>query len=188
MANKRTSVLTVDQYANIIRTIREGAPGMYKHPDVATALVVQANMGMRVGDIIQLRMCDIVRDGGNWRLNVIEQKTKKVRLFTVPDGVYEFIKAYADEKGIKDNEILFPFTERKLQRTIQNACAILGYENISTHSFRKFAASRVYEASGYDIELTRAFLQHSSVSITQRYLATCNARMNSVINKTVALI
>lgn len=189
MANKRTSVLTIDQYTALIQLIREGqGRKLHKHPDVAACLMVQANTGMRIGDIITLRLSNIVKDGGKWRLNLTEDKTDKVRMFKVPDCVYEFMNNYASQHNIARDEVIFPISERKLQRVIATACSILGYENISTHSFRKFSASRVYENSGYDIELTRRFLQHSSIAITQRYLATCDARMDEAIDKSVALV
>lgn len=189
MANKRTSVLTIDQYTALIQLIRNGqGRELHKHPDVAACLMVQANTGMRIGDIITLRLSNIIKDGGKWRLNLTEDKTDKVRLFTVPDCVYDFMYNYAKENNIGRDDILFPISERRLQRVIATACSILGYENISTHSFRKFSASRVYENSGYDIELTRRYLQHSSVAITQRYLATCDKRMDDAINKSVALV
>ena len=189
MANKRTSVLTIEQYTALINLIRTGqGRKLHKHPDVAACLMVQANTGMRIGDIINLRLCDIVKDGGKWRLNLTEDKTDKVRIFKVPDCVYDFVYNYANEHNIARDEVVFPISERRLQRVIATACDILGYENISTHSFRKFSASRVYENSGFDIELTRRYLQHSSVAITQRYLATCDKRMDEAIDKSVALV
>ena len=43
-------------------------------------------------------------------------------------------------------------------------------DEISTHSFRKLYAMKMYEASGHDIHLVSKLLQHSSIACTQRYL------------------
>ena len=38
---------------------------------IATALVIQANLGLRIGDILNLRLQDIIRDGDRYRLNIM---------------------------------------------------------------------------------------------------------------------
>lgn len=44
---------------------------------IATALTLEANLGLRISDILQLRLSAIIRDGDRYRLNIVEQKTKK---------------------------------------------------------------------------------------------------------------
>ena len=46
-----TVALTGDQYVDIITTIREGVDGQFRaNPRIAAALVIEANLGMRIGD------------------------------------------------------------------------------------------------------------------------------------------
>ena len=87
--NKKTVALTEEQYKLIITTIRQGficSDGHIVKPNnrVATALSLEANLGLRISDILHLRLSDIIRDGDRYRLNIIEQKTQKRREFTVP--------------------------------------------------------------------------------------------------------
>lgn len=79
--NKKTVALTEEQYKLIITTIRQGficSDGHIVKPNnrVATALSLEANLGLRISDILHLRLSDIIRDGDRYRLNIIEQKTQ----------------------------------------------------------------------------------------------------------------
>ena len=82
--NKKTIALTTEQYQAIISTMKEGAPLFRPNERIATALVLEANLGLRISDIVKLRLCYIVNDGGRYHLSIVEQKTGKQRVFTVP--------------------------------------------------------------------------------------------------------
>ena len=60
-----------------IPTMREGFTGFHPNERVATALVLEGNLGIRISDILSLRPCDIVRDGDRYRLEIVEKKTGK---------------------------------------------------------------------------------------------------------------
>lgn len=84
MANKKTRALTVEEYNQIIDTMRTGFTGCRPNDRIATALIIEANLGIRISDILNLKLSDIIKEGSRYRLNIIEQKTKKSRNFTVP--------------------------------------------------------------------------------------------------------
>ena len=92
--NKQTKTLTTEQYKNIIQTMREGFLDRRPNERIATALVLEGNLGLRISDIIKLRPCDIVRDGDRYRLEIVEQKTGKSRNFTVPLVIQQYIENY----------------------------------------------------------------------------------------------
>lgn len=173
--------LTTDEYTSIIRTIKTGSGSTRANPRIAAALTAEANLGMRIGDILRLRLCDIVRDGGRYRLNVTEEKTGKKRTFTVPEAVYSFFCDYARQNNISPNERLFDVSVRQVQHHLKLVCDALGYENISTHSFRKWYATDIYEASGHDIVLVQELLQHSSTAITRRYIGLSDEKVERAI-------
>lgn len=95
--NKKTKALTTEQYKEIIQTMREGFCGCRPNERVATALVLEGNLGLRISDILKLRPCDIVRDGERFRLEVVEQKTGKRRVFTVPLVIQQYIPHWQSE-------------------------------------------------------------------------------------------
>lgn len=168
--NKKTLALTKEQYEEIIRTMKSGFSGFRANVRIATALMLEANLGIRISDILKLHLCDIVRDGERYRLSIVEQKTGKARVFTVPLALYQFIRCYCMDNNIPADAVIFPLTERAVQKALHMVCDYLGYEGISTHSFRKFYATEIYRNNGYNIALVQQLLQHSSAAVTQKYI------------------
>lgn len=168
--NKRTVALTTQQYKEIISVMKKGFSGSRPNHEAATALMLEANLGLRISDILKLRLSDIVKDGERYRLAITEQKTGKDRVFTVPLALYQFIRCYCLDQEISEQQRIFPMTERTIQRHLKAVCDYLGYRDISTHSFRKYYATEIYKNSHYNIALVQQLLQHSSAAVTQRYI------------------
>lgn len=186
--NKRTKALTTEQYTEIIKTLREGTVSCRPNDRVATALVLEGNLGLRISDILRLRLCDIVRDGDRYRLEITEKKTGKPRTFTIPLIIYQYIDNYCLRNGIGRTERIFPLTERAVQKQLALVCDALGFEGIGTHSFRKWYATEIYKNNGYDIALVQRLLQHSSSAITQRYIGVEPQRIEKAIEEHSRLI
>uniref|UniRef100_UPI001F1644CD tyrosine-type recombinase/integrase n=1 Tax=Roseburia hominis TaxID=301301 RepID=UPI001F1644CD len=184
--NKKTIALTEEQYKNIISTMRAGfvcSDGHVVKPNkkIATALTLEANLGLRISDILQLRLSAIIRDGDRYRLNIVEQKTKKKREFTVPTDIYIYIQNYALENNINPAAKLFDIGERAVNKHLHLVCDYLGYEGIGSHSFRKYFATSIYVNNNYDINLVRVLLQHSSTVTTQRYIGIQNKNIEDAL-------
>ena len=137
--------------------------------------------GLRISDVVKLRLSDIVNDGGRYRLAITEQKTGKQRVFTVPLVIYQYIENYCLRNNIGRNDLIFPLTTRAVQKQLAIVCEYLGYEGISTHSFRKWYATEIYKNNGYDIALVQRLLQHSSAAVTQRYIGIEPQRIEKAI-------
>lgn len=190
--NKKTVALTDEQYMKIIYTIREGfvcSNGHIVKPNnrIATILVLEGNLGLRISDILQLRLSLIIPDGNRYRLDMVEKKTKKKREFTVPIEIYSYIQNYALENNINPLAKLFDLSERTVQNHLQLVCEYLGYENISTHSFRKYFATSIYVNNNYNIELVRVLLQHSSVVTTQHYIGIRSKDIENALQNHIKL-
>ncbi len=172
--NKTTVALSKEEYEKVISTIQYGfeykSTKCYPNPQIATALIIQANSGLRIGDLLNLKLSSIVRENGRYHFNIIEQKTKKKRTFTIAPEVYTYMQEYALANGIKPDSRLFNISSRGVSKHLKKACDYLGMEGVGTHSFRKFFAQSIYENNGYNVMLVKELLQHSSVAITQRYL------------------
>ena len=116
--NKKTKALTTEQYTEIIKTMKEGSSAFRPNERIATALVLEGNLGLRISDILKLRPSDIVRDGNRYRLEITEQKTGKRRVFTVPLVIEQYIENYCLRNGIGRNDLIFPITERAVQKQL----------------------------------------------------------------------
>ena len=188
LMNKRTKALTTEEYTEIIQAMKEGFCGFRPNERIATALMLEGNLGLRISDVLRLRPCDIVNDGGRYRLEIIEKKTGKSRVFTVPLVIQQYIENYCLRNHIGRTDVIFPITERAIQKQLAIVCDYLGYEGISTHSFRKWYATEIYKSNGYDIALVQRLLQHSSAATTQRYIGIEPQRIEQAIEEHARLM
>lgn len=193
--NKKTRALSEEEYRNIMETIMSGftymdSDGINKtfRPNKRLAMILQTETvsGMRIGDVLKLRMNYIVRDGERYRLDLTEEKTGKRREFTVSRILYNSLRQYSIDNNIEETAPLFAKngkipTERAIQKQLAIVCQYLGLHDISTHSFRKTFASKVYTDSGYDVRLVQQLLQHSSITTTQRYLGTTSRQIEDAL-------
>ena len=188
--NKRTVALTTEQYIEIIKTIQTGFLNHRPNPRIEAALIIEANLGVRISDISRkLTLGNIVRDGGRYRLDLVEQKTKKKRTFTVPMELYTYLQGYCIKNKIGADDVIFPVSERTIQNHLAMVCDYLGpgYENVSTHSFRKFFATSIYNNNGKDIALVQRLLQHSSPATTQRYIGVEPERIERALENHIQI-
>lgn len=167
--------------------MRTGFCGCRPNERIATALVLEANLGLCISDVLNLHMADIVVDGNRYRLNIAEQKTGKQRHFTVPDEVFRYVKLYCPEQSIAPCEYIFPVSERAVQKQLKLVCDYLGITGTSTHSFRKFFATQIYKENGYNILLVQQLLQHSSPAVTQRYIGIQPKEIEDALQRHICL-
>lgn len=184
--------LTTAQYKSIIGVMKQG----FKNGDnefrgnnrIATVLVIQANLGLRIGDLLELRLNDIINDGDRYRLNIFEDKTDKKRTFTVPKEIYNYIKMYTLENSIKSTSKIFDITVRAVQKQLKLVTQYLELQNISTHSFRKYFATQIYINNNYNVALVRELLQHSDLKTTQKYINIGTETVEKALNNHIQLL
>ena len=184
-----TNSIDEENYKLLIQTIRNGYTDKdgHKHRpnnQIANILVLEANLGCRIGDIIKLRTDSFLLDGGIWKLNIVEEKTKKKRSFVVPAELKAFIDTISEGK----DGYIFTIKEPAVWKCLRQVTDYLGLENCSSHSFRKFAANVVYEKSGYDIEVVRSFLNHSSINTSRLYIRRTDKQMEDTLKSMVNIV
>jgi integrase len=192
--NKRCVMLTDEQYKEAVSLLRTGfeLDGRKIKPNnrIATIAVLQTTIGLRLGDCLALKMSSFLKDGDRYTLNIIEQKTKKERRFTVPIEVYSFIQNYALDNCLSKDAKLFDISNRQVERHLNLVFTKMKLPliNYGSHSFRKTFATKVYMENDMNIELVRTLLQHSSVSITQRYIGVGEKVIENALAKTANYI
>ncbi len=173
--SKATRPLTEEEFNKIISILKFGVKYKDKRgasrriePNLQVALIlsVQATIGFRINDILRMKLKDI---RGN-KLAFIEQKTKKLQYRKVNINFIEALQDYAINNNLGLDDYLFNTTARNIQMRLKKVTEYLGYNYIGTHSFRKFYAVNAYRASNNNLEMVRNLLNHSSVSVTQRYI------------------
>ena len=83
---------------------------------------------------------------------------------------------------------MFNITKRSRQRQLKIVCDFLEYDGISTHSFRKFFATQIYINNNYNIALVQQLLQHSSPTITQKYIGIQQKDTEKAIENHICLL
>lgn len=82
------------------------------NPQVALALGLEASLGIRIGDVLELE----VRNFRGNKLITKEKKTGKVQYRDINAAVSEYIKDYALENGIRLGDKLFNIKVRNVQK------------------------------------------------------------------------
>lgn len=178
--NKKTTCITDDQFNRIVNILYKGEDNIKPNKEMALIFTLTGNCGLRIGDCLSLTLDSFIEDGDDFRYNITEEKTGKKRTTLIPKEIYNKILEYALNNN-RQGKTIFHYTTRSLQLKLKEICDYLGYKNVSTHSFRKHAGMNVYKKSGHNIELTRKFLNHSSISVTQRYLGVDDEEVNNIL-------
>lgn len=182
-----TRAITDAEYHDIIDCIENGYLEHKPNPQIACIIRLEANLGCRINDIMSLTTDSFIKDGGIWKLNIMEQKTKKARYFIVPQPVKDYIDKWIEDNGISAHEPLFTIKAGAVWKALRQVRAFLDLDNIGTHSMRKYCASRLYEATGHDIQAVSQFLNHASTRTTSIYIRRSDDVLENAINRSVAL-
>lgn len=200
MAGKQTRALTKDEFFKLVELIQTGG---YEYEDkrdgkviirtarpnntIATMIVIQANLGVRVCDLVSLKPKNILTDGDDYMLDIIEKKTGKLRNYLVSQEIVNLLKDYIEENNIGDNEYVFNMSKENMQRFMLAASKHLNYKNISTHSNRKYFATELYELSNHDIVFVSKMLIHADTKTTLRYIGLSKNEQKKMLNKFTAI-
>ena len=183
---RATRPLDKEEYETIIKYCKEGfhyndkSTGKERYfrpnPSLAFALALQATLGFRGSDIVNLKVGDFDRS----KFSIKEIKTGKWQNRDLNEQMYNKLLAYAYENKLNKEDFIYPNKIRNMQQQLKIITDFLGYKNIGTHSFRKLFAHTLYEESGHDIELVRYVLNHSDIKTTMRYLGVSMKKLKEL--------
>ncbi|EFI32744.1 integrase family protein [Desulfonatronospira thiodismutans ASO3-1] len=147
------------------------------------------NNGLRIGDLLQLKVRDIqnLKVGDVHR--VIEQKTGKENILLINKSTHKALRNYLEYKPGPD-EYLFrsqrdkssPITVSYANQVIKKWCKQINLTgNYGTHTLRKTFGyiQRVHYGVGFEILCKR--FNHSSPTTTMRYLGIENKEVNNIL-------
>jgi integrase len=149
-----------------------------KDPKYGLLFKFGLNTGLRISDILPLKVKDIFNKNGNFRdyLVLKEKKTGKEKKIKLNDALRKTIKMYIENKDLFYEDYIFPSHKGghigriQAYRVLKEAANIIGIENFGTHSLRKTWGYWTYKVSRYNIGLIMDTFNHSSQKITLRYI------------------
>lgn len=144
--------------------------------------VTGINSGLRISDILQLRVRDVKRS----YFNIIEMKTNKKKRIDMTSELQKEFKRYIE--GKEDHEYLFksreglnrPLTRSMAYKILRKAVDYVGLDDIGTHTMRKTFGYHLYKKTG-DVALLQKILNHSDPAFTLRYIGITEDMMNQAI-------
>lgn len=150
--------------------------------------VLGINSGLRISDLLKLIVTDVIANGKiKDRIRLREKKTNKFKDFPLSDKAKQAIKEYLKTRKYSDNEPLFLSRKNKgfllrgqAYKIINNVAKSVGIkEKIGTHTLRKTFGYHAYN-NGYDITLIQKLFNHSSPSVTLRYIGITQDELDDV--------
>ena len=146
------------------------------------------NSGLRISDLLSLKVSDVFEHGKiKDRIRLREKKTNKFKDFPISTNTKSALKEYLKTREIEPNEPLFQSRKNKgfllrqqAYRIINEVAKSIGIkEKIGTHTLRKTFGYHAYN-NGYDITLIQKLFNHSSPSVTLRYIGITQDEMDDV--------
>lgn len=150
--------------------------------------VVGINSGLRISDLLKLCICDVIENGKlKDRITLRENKTNKFKDFPLSEKTKQALKEYLKTRNYNANEPLFISRKNKGFLLRQQAYKIINSvaksvgikEKIGTHTLRKTFGYHAYN-NGYDITLIQKLFNHSSPSVTLRYIGITQEELDDV--------
>ena len=138
--------------------------------------VTGINTGLRISDIIKLKVSDVLNEDRSIKshITINEQKTGKLKKFKINDTLAREFTEYT--KNMKMIDYLFPsrkgiepITRIQVYRILNVVAKKIGLDEIGTHTLRKTFGYWFYKKTK-DIAMLQKLFNHSSPSITLRYI------------------
>jgi integrase len=149
------------------------------------------NSALRVSDLLDLRVGDVVESSGKIRecLEVKERKTGKTKRFELNKSVRKAIRQFLNKSECRLSDYLFqsregvnkPITRQQAHRILSEAARTVGIrDRVGTHTLRKTFGYHALRA-GVSVSLLQWMLNHSSQAITLSYVGFTEDDANYVI-------
>jgi integrase len=144
--------------------------------------LVGINTGLRVGDLLKLKVTDVRRKK---KIVIQEGKTKKPRTINLTN-IYDEVQSYINQI---DSVWLFPsrkgdkpITTTQAYRQLNKASSMVDIEDgIGTHTMRKTFGYWFYKQSK-DVAKLQMILNHSHPEITLRYIGITEEEIEDELN------
>jgi len=166
----------------------------HKNPRDLLLFVLGINTGLRISDILPLKLSDVKDRKGDPKdyIYLTEQKTHKQRKIILNSEVKKALQIFFTRSKVYDlDSYLFtseknnknkPLSKVRAWQLINEWARQVGIlERIGTHTLRKTLGYQMRK-SGIAIEVIQRMLGHSSVKTTTRYIGIDQEELEAVAN------
>lgn len=147
--------------------------------------VIGINTGLRISDILGLRVKDV--DGVS-HIIITEKKTDKKKRALINGYLREQIDRFIN--NMTPEEYLFqsrkginrPITRTQAYRILSKAAKAVGIEEVGTHTLRKTFGYHHYQQHK-DVAILQELFNHSAPSVTLRYIGINQDNMDKTLER-----
>lgn len=152
--------------------------------------VLGVNSGLRVQDILVLKIKDVIGLKVGERVSLKEKKTGKDNVFIVNSDIHKAISEYFASIDLDENNFIFksrkgknsPITTYAVTQMVKRwANEVSCKGNYGAHTLRKTWCYQQRMQYGVSWEVLSKRLQHSSPSITRRYIGVGPEEVEAVL-------
>jgi integrase len=151
--------------------------------------VLGINNGLRVGDILKLKVKDVKKLKPGQSIVIRESKTGKNNILMINKTVYKALRIFLESALLDNGEYLFASRKTKKPLTIQSVNALVkkwtGEINLSgnygAHTLRKTFGYIQRTEFGVGFEVLAKRFNHTSPAVTMRYLGLTSDEVNEVL-------
>jgi len=165
-----------------------------KNPRDQLLFVMGINNGLRMGDLLKLKIKDVKGLKSGECIRIKEGKTGKQNILVINKSVYKVLTEYLQTAKLSDDDYLFKSRKSDKALTMQAVNAYIKRwtsainlpGNYGAHSLRKTwgYAQRIRYGVGFEVICKR--YNHSSPSVTMRYLGITDKEvMDCLINNEI---
>jgi integrase len=151
---------------------------------------LSTNNGLRMGDILCLTVKDLKYLKPGETVIIREQKTGKTNILMVNKSTHKILKQYLNETKPDDDDFLFqsrkgdnkPLTVGTVNNFVKGWCRSINLKgNFGSHTMRKTFGYIQRKKYGVSWELICKRFNHSSPSVTMRYLGIEDKEINGIL-------
>ena len=189
---KKGSRITVEPIRNV-KDIKKITRRISDNPRDHLLFLMGINNGLRVGDLLKLKVGQVNQLKVNDTLTIRESKTGKDNVLAINKTVYKALKKYLDNAKPDEDEYLFPSRKRGKALTIQTAnnmvkkwTADIGLNgNYGAHTLRKTFGYIQRTLFGVGFEVLAKRFNHSSPAVTMRYLGIQDKEVSGILKNEI---
>lgn len=159
-------------------------------------VVLSLNLMRRCGDMIRLKVGDVINEDGTFREHIVfnEEKTGKRAVVYLNSACREALAIYFNRIGeYRMSDWLFPnfkkpgthMTVDGMRKVLKRACADLGIDiNIGTHSLRKTMPYMIMGSGQVEDELIASqLLNHKNIRTTYHYVGRTQEELDDFVER-----
>ncbi|WP_027190228.1 tyrosine-type recombinase/integrase [Fundidesulfovibrio putealis] len=156
--------------------------------------IMGINSGLRVQDLLELKVADVLGVKVGDRITVKEKKTGKENVLIINKEIMDAITGYVAAVAPEPEHYLFksrkgknyPLTTFAVTKAVKTWAAALNLKgNFGAHTLRKTWCYHQRKTFGVSWEVIAKRLNHSSPAITRRYLGIQEEEVEEILMNTI---